>query len=269
MRSVPLKTASAMRSRRVVAFALMPFAVTMLAIGQSAAPNGFAAADHVPALAGSWTCRSLDQTTMHEVGTRDGDVISVRSQVQPARGRASVLPTRYEFKPAQNRWTVTFAPGTDFGITGEAGPWTGDEWVVDGRDKNGQLARIVVDLLPGGDVTRTYLYQKFVNDPELGPKRAERCSLGDVPPAADACIVKNFPPTVVSLAPMMRPDAPDNAWVNITVSLDADSRVTATRVQASKSALLNEPAQIAVRRSAFRTAIRNCKPVPSEMVIGY
>jgi hypothetical protein len=250
--------------------ALMPLILALLGTGQSG-PSDLSAADRVTALAGTWTCRSVDRETIHDTGARDGNVITVRSDVQPSHGKALTRLSRYEFKPAQGRWSVATARGTDLAATGDAAPWTGDRWVVDGHGRDGQLARIVFEVLPGGDMRRTYSFGTYAQTEETSARRAERCSPGDVPPADGACIVPNLQAATVSIAPpvdaMIPARAPERGRVNVTVSMDADSHITGTRIYSTTSALLNNVALITARNSVFRTEIRNCKPVPSEAVL--
>lgn len=71
----------------------------------------------------------------------------------------------------------------------------------------------------------------------------------------------------------VEPDTPPMAaqqgisgTVQVVVSLDAQSRVTATRVQSSPSAILNEAALTAARESTFQTEIRGCRPVAADFI---
>lgn len=54
--------------------------------------------------------------------------------------------------------------------------------------------------------------------------------------------------------------------VAVIVSLDAQSRVVAARVQSSPSTLLNAAALAAARGSVFRTEVRDCTPVAADYV---
>jgi hypothetical protein len=54
--------------------------------------------------------------------------------------------------------------------------------------------------------------------------------------------------------------------VQVVVSLDADSKVVGTRIQASPSAILNGAALSAARQSTFQTEIRDCKPIATDLV---
>ncbi|MBV8749722.1 MAG: TonB family protein [Candidatus Eremiobacteraeota bacterium] len=52
--------------------------------------------------------------------------------------------------------------------------------------------------------------------------------------------------------------------VDVVVSLDAQSRIVATRIQHSPSAVLNAAALAAARGSQFRTEIQNCEPIAAD-----
>jgi len=52
------------------------------------------------------------------------------------------------------------------------------------------------------------------------------------------------------------------------VSLDESSRIVATRIQSSPNPELNMLALSQTRRSKFRTAIVDCKPVAADYIFG-
>lgn len=54
--------------------------------------------------------------------------------------------------------------------------------------------------------------------------------------------------------------------VAVIVSLDAQSRVVATRVQSSPSAVLNGAALAAARGSHFKTEVKNCEPIAADYI---
>jgi TonB family protein len=54
--------------------------------------------------------------------------------------------------------------------------------------------------------------------------------------------------------------------VQVIVSLDATSHVTATKIQSSPSNVLNAPALSAARQSQFQTEIRDCKPIAADYI---
>jgi len=54
--------------------------------------------------------------------------------------------------------------------------------------------------------------------------------------------------------------------VQVVVSLNAESQVTATRIQSSPSAVLNQAALAAARRTTFQTGIRDCRPIAADYI---
>ena len=52
--------------------------------------------------------------------------------------------------------------------------------------------------------------------------------------------------------------------VRVLVSLDAQGRVTDTRIERSDSQLLNRAVLDAAKRSTYQPALRDCTPVPSK-----
>jgi TonB family protein len=87
-------------------------------------------------------------------------------------------------------------------------------------------------------------------------------------PTPLSCARPNVPATTLRA---LEPETPSLAAqqgisgvVNVVVSLDAQSRVVAARVQSSPSAVLNAAALAAARGSQFRTEVRNCEPVAAD-----
>jgi len=87
-------------------------------------------------------------------------------------------------------------------------------------------------------------------------------------PTPLSCARPNVPATTLRAA---EPETPPLAQaqavsgtVGVVVSLDAQSRIVATRVQNSPSALLDAAALAAARGSVFRTEVRNCEPVAAD-----
>ena len=64
--------------------------------------------DHIYALTGTWTCRTLRGAETRHVGTRTGDMLDVVNDVRPAAGRPYTLDDRYIFDPAAGMWHVRF-----------------------------------------------------------------------------------------------------------------------------------------------------------------
>ena len=87
-------------------------------------------------------------------------------------------------------------------------------------------------------------------------------------PTPRSCARPNVPATTVHA---LEPDTPALAeqqgisgTVEVVVSLDAQSRIVATRIQHSPSAVLNAAALAAARGSQFRTEIQNCEPIAAD-----
>ena len=87
-------------------------------------------------------------------------------------------------------------------------------------------------------------------------------------PTPASCARPNLPPQTIRA---VAPDTPTIAQqqgiagtVEIGVSLDANSKITGTRILSSPSAVLNQAALSATRQSTFQTETRDCKPVAAE-----
>jgi periplasmic protein TonB len=87
-------------------------------------------------------------------------------------------------------------------------------------------------------------------------------------PTPASCARPNVPATTLRAADVDTPPLAQaqgiSGTVSVVVSLDAQSRVVATRVQSSPSALLNAAALATARNSQFRTEVRNCEPVAAD-----
>jgi outer membrane biosynthesis protein TonB len=83
-----------------------------------------------------------------------------------------------------------------------------------------------------------------------------------------SCARPQVPATTVRAlepeTPAMAAQQGVSGTVNVVVSLDAQSRIVATRIQSSPSALLNGAALAAARGSQFRTEVKNCEPVAAD-----
>ena len=89
-------------------------------------------------------------------------------------------------------------------------------------------------------------------------------------PTPQSCPRPNVPATTIHA---VEPDTPAMAQqqgiqgtVQVIVSLDQNSHVTATRVQSSPSAILNSAALSAARQSTFQTEVRDCKPIAADYI---
>jgi TonB-like protein len=237
-----------------------------LLIAASPEPVSPPPADRVFALAAPWTCRTILGSRTREVGTRSGDVVDVTNEIRGVGDFRYTLRDHYAFDAAAGIWNVQTALGSKVSVRGIAPPWTGQTWNVIGRGPSGRAFRIRYELLPGGDLRRT-----FADDvPGAGifhTTGAERCSPGDVPPPADACIVENFPAqTLVTESPLVDLPRGLHGTVHVLVALDAASNIVSTRIQSSPSASLNKIALDTVRASKFQTEIRGCRPYAAQYI---
>ena len=87
-------------------------------------------------------------------------------------------------------------------------------------------------------------------------------------PTPLSCARPNVPATTLHAlepeTPAMAVQQGISGTVGVVVTLDAQSRIVATRIQSSPSALLNQPALAAARGSQFRTEVKNCEPVAAD-----
>lgn len=89
-------------------------------------------------------------------------------------------------------------------------------------------------------------------------------------PTPLACTRPAVPATTVhTVEPDMPPLAAQqgvSGTVEVVVSLDTQSRIVATRIQSSPSALLNAAAIATARASRFRTEVRDCVPLAADYI---
>jgi TonB family protein len=78
------------------------------------------------------------------------------------------------------------------------------------------------------------------------------CTRPDIPPATIRAVAPETPALAVQQG--------ITGTVVVVVSLDAQSRIVATRIASSPSAVLNGAALAATRGSQFRTEVKNCAP---------
>jgi hypothetical protein len=250
--------------RRLLACALFPLALLAATPAPPAAVPGWPPGDHVEALAGTWSCRTVEGVIVHASGSRDGDTLTVHNEVTRA-GKTSSYEDVYMFDPPLARWHVQTGLG---GFGGGAAPWTDESWTVEGENGDRVAVRVTHELLPGGDFRRTFAYDN--GNGGWFPYSVERCTRGSTPPAADACIAKFYPATTLEAGTQdaFGSTSLGGGTVYVVVSLDAGSRIVATRVQSSPNPQLNQLALAQTRRSRFRTAIVNCKPVAADYIFG-
>lgn len=248
----------------MLACALAPVALLAAAPPPPPGASGWTAGDHVYSLAGTWACRTVEGVIVHATGSREGDMVTVHNEVTRA-GKTSPFDDRYLFDPSLGRWHVQSALG---GIGGGASPWTGDSWTVQGDNSDGVAVRLTHELLPGGDFRRAFAYDN--QGAEWFPFSVERCTPGSTPPPADACIAKNYPATTLEAGaadPFISSHLPSGT-VYVVVSLDVNSHIVGARVQSGSNPQLNAYALSQTRRSRFRTAIVDCKPIAADYVFG-
>jgi len=242
---------------RLLAAALLPLATMAAAPDlQSVVP------DRAWGFAQQWSCRSADGAIVRETGVRDGAAITVSYDVE-RNGKHSSFEDRYVYNATQQRWHVDSGLG---GVAGTALQWTGDAWTVDAPNANGGPRRMTDEVLPGGDFRRTFA---SLNGSRWVPYSVERCTAGEIPPPADACIAKQYPAATLEAGhimsrPFYQPGA--TGTVLVIVSLDENSRIAGTRILRSPDPTLNQPALAATRASRFRTAIVNCKPIKADYI---
>lgn len=99
---------------------------------------------------------------------------------------------------------------------------------------------------------------------------ATACLLFPTAGAAEDCTSSNSPARVIRAAmPQIPPMAQQQGIqgkVEVVVSLDEQSRVVATKIRSSPSAILNASALAAARNSTYRTATVRCAPAAVDYV---
>jgi TonB family protein len=89
-------------------------------------------------------------------------------------------------------------------------------------------------------------------------------------PTPLSCARPDIPATTVRAVepetPALAQQQGISGTVAVIVSLDAHSRVVATRIQNSPSAVLNGAALAAARGSQFKTEVKNCEPIAADYI---
>jgi hypothetical protein len=237
---------------------MMRSLAVLLAVNLLAAspPLAAAAADRVAELTGTWTCRDpAGVISTVEYRAENGDIIAdERTPGGPvAHDRFSHDPTggwHVERATAYSRY-IGFGPA-----------WTARAWIIDDSQKHGTQIRY--ERIGDGTLWRTFSMSG------RAPYAGEVCAKGTTPPDPGLCAVPDVPPSVVKA---MEPDPPIAAVqsrisgrVEVLVSLDTAGHVVNAMIKESASAVLNNASLTAARRSTYRPALHDCKPVPSEYI---
>jgi TonB family protein len=230
----------------------MVLAVALLAASPPpAAPGG----DRLAGLVGTWTCRNpagVISTVVYRA--QNGEIVADEKPPDAAAGAHD----RFRPDPGGG-WLVDRT--TAYGRFSGYGPaWTGTAWVIDDLQKHGTQIRY--ERVGDGTLWRTF---SISGRP---PYTGEVCAKGDVPPDPDLCAVSDVPAVVLHAA---QPDTPAAAQqgsitgrVDVLVSLDAAGHVVEATIKKSSSVVLNAASLAAARRSSYRPALHDCKPVPGE-----
>lgn len=234
-----------------------------------AAPSPLLAAspenDRVAGLLGTWSCRDGVNAASTLTFTREGDAIVAKDVKTSPSGETSTDTQRYRFDAGAGRWIVDDYPSAYSEFHGAAPPWTGTEWNVDGtmtyryatapsqRPRTIRYVRI-------GDGT---LYRGAPDDAAGNRVNGEVCAFGSAPPDPALCPAKSVPAITVAAVEPPLPRG-ERGFVQVRISLDAESHVTAATVESSTNPALNSGAVAAARGARFRTEYRDCHPVPSE-----
>jgi Gram-negative bacterial TonB protein C-terminal len=220
--------------------------------------------DHLTALAGTWTCRG---------GTGDLSTLTFRSAdngVVSEETRPGGATVYERFQPDGAGWRVVREMQyTRF--TGRAASWTDSSWIVDGHldYTSGRVA--AAPYVERYELTDANTLRRTFGSPGSEPGQGEICARGAEPPDPALCAVHDVPPIALraampELPPLSVTQLRINGTVRVLVSLDADSKVVATSIVSTPSALLNATATDAARRTIYRTGYHDCKPVPSKYI---
>jgi TonB family protein len=244
-------------------------AVALLAAALVPAPSAAAAApaDHVGALVGNWTCRDPRGKLTRLAFSADGTAL-VAYETAPGAGPEVSPPQRYV--PDHGGWLVT-SVGASRTFSGSAPAWTGVTWDIDGSEFAAPPAyaprsvpeRISYERVDANTIRRTVAY-----GPEHRVVGGEVCARGEEPTSPSLCAAHDVPPRVVRAVeaetPLLAQQQGISGTVRVRVSLDADGMPVAIKIQESPSAILNNSAIFAARRSTYQPALRDCVPVPSD-----
>jgi hypothetical protein len=211
-------------------------------------------ADRVHELVGSWTCRNpAGAVSTVEYREQDGAIIADEKTPGTQAG------VHDRFRPASGGgWTVDRDTGNTH-FSGYAPAWTTGPWIITDSQKHGLDIRYA--RVGDGTLWRTFSISGR-------PFAGDVCAKGDVPPDPALCAVADLPPLVLRAAEPETPVAVQQEHitgrVEVLVSLDAGGRVVDATIKQSSSPVLNPASLVAARRSTYRAALHDCKPVPAQ-----
>jgi|GEM_PF-2878435 len=218
-------------------------------------PPGASRGDRVPGLIGSWTCRDPAGVISTVVYREQNGAITGDETIP---GAPAGVHDR--FQPDSGGGWVVDRETAYTHFSGYAPAWTTGPWVITEYQKHG--AEIRYERVGDGTVWRTF---SISGRP---PFAGEVCAKGDVPPDPALCAVADMPVVVLRPAEPDTPFAAQQAHVTgrveVLVSLDAGGHVVDAAIKRSASPLLDDASLTAARRSTYRAALHDCKPVPGQ-----
>jgi TonB family protein len=229
-------------------------------LGLSTFVPGVAVGASLPAddLAGTWSCRTAYGIVASVTVRADRDAIVVTDSTNFV---SRTIVTRLVPSPPQGWHFETSARAS-----GSADEWNGNEWTLNGVTDDGRGTRPYHTAYQLVDA-QTLRISRWTNDRTVTGDVA-LCRRGNSPPDPSICVTPNVPAVTLRAAmpqtPPMAAQQGVQGTVQVLVMLDADSNVTSTRISSSTSVMFNAAAIDAVRHSMFRTAMRDCRPIPSE-----
>ncbi len=241
-------------------------AAVLLGATPGPAPTGGPAGDHLTALVGTWTCRNGANVISSLTFRVDRDAI-VADERNADFSFGRVLTQRFRRDGSTGAWHVDERNSPNVAFAGSGAPWSRDSWTVNGvltRSYDGSSThdpRSIRYVRVDDDT----FYRGVPDDRSASGVRGEVCARGDAPPDPSLCPARDVPGvTLHAVEPDWRSSSRAAGIVHVLVSLDAESRIVATKVQSSSDPQLTGPSLDAARRSTFRTAFHDCRPVPSE-----
>jgi hypothetical protein len=243
---------------RVIAVVL---AGALLGASPPPSPPGSTAGDRVAELTGTWSCRSAYGYPGRLTVSSDGDALAVVDEMRfPSTTR--IRHERYRRDASAVGWRAEAED--DYGFAGTGPVWTGLTWRLDGVLRSRRSAgTIPAHVLYERPDDATLRISRWTSNPST-VSDVELCRRGGVPPDPSICIVPTLPAITLAAAEPEVPPYGSGGTVQVLVSLDADSKVVSAAIKSSPSVTLNASALSAARRSTYRTAQRDCRPVASE-----